>query len=59
MSMKNPMTPAGIEPATYRSVAQLRLGLPTLIPQLGSRFGSVKFTPGSLAWGEKTSIRTV
>ena len=33
--MKNPLTPAGIEPATYQFVAQHLNHCPTAVPYLG------------------------
>jgi len=34
MSMKNPLTPAGIEPATFRFVAQYLNHCATAVPQI-------------------------
>ena len=46
MSMKNPMTPAGIEPATFRFVAQHLNHCATAVPLIGCNSGS----NGGLVW---------
>jgi len=43
MSMTNPLTPAGIEPATFRFVAQHPNHCATAVPTLG--MSSQKLTP--------------
>jgi len=48
MSMKNLLTPTGIEPATYRFVAQQRNHCATASPSGGAmNFGIIYFAGGS------------